>query len=83
MMSINPRILAAVPGAFDPAAHSPDRHDVGAESPDFTSLELEEIVGRIGRGVRAMVSDSLIDPVPREFQRLLDVLEKTEKSGRA
>jgi hypothetical protein len=83
MMSINQRILAVGPGAFDPAAHSPDRAAVAVESPDFTSLELEEIVGRIGRGVRAMVSDSLIDPVPREFQRLLDVLEKTEKPGGA
>jgi hypothetical protein len=56
---------------------------LGAAGPDFTDREQEELLTRLGRGVRAMLGDILLDPLPPDFQRLLTVLEKSERRGGA
>jgi hypothetical protein len=73
--------LAFLP--HDPAQHLADEQTQHPSGPELTDLELEEIVARIGRGVRALASDALIDQIPREFQRLLDSLERSERDRKA
>lgn len=63
-------------------------HDQGpardGREPDLSEKEAQELIHRIGRGVRAMVGDALIDPLPPGFKRLLERLEGSEKqNGRA
>jgi hypothetical protein len=67
------------PRAFRDRAVSggPGAHDV-APSPEFSEREQEELLGRLGRGVRAMLGDVLLDPLPADFQRLLEALDKAE-----
>lgn len=80
MMTTNRRDPAYGSTPPDPAGRLADQQSRSAEKPALTELELEEIAARIGRGVRAMASETLIDPVPREFQRLLESLEQSERS---
>jgi hypothetical protein len=59
-------------------------HIGDGHAPDLSEKESQELLTRIGRGVRAMVGDVLIDPLPPSFKRLLERLEGSEKSrGRA
>jgi hypothetical protein len=67
------------PGQHQPSAAAPSDAQPRGRPVEMTDLELEEVVTRIGRGVRALVSDSLIDPLPQDFQRLLERLERSER----
>jgi hypothetical protein len=46
---------------------------------ELSEREQEELLGRLGRGVRAMFGDVLLDPLPADFQRLLEALDKAER----
>lgn len=59
--------------------HDENPARVGQE-PDLSEKESQELIHRIGRGVRAMVGDVLLDPLPPTFKRLLDQLEGSEKA---
>ena len=52
------------------------------DGPELTDRESQELLVRLGRGLRAIVGDVLLDPIPQRFQRLLDVLEHAEKPQR-
>lgn len=74
--------------AGEEGSHGQDAKEGGTSAAraelDLTDRESEELLHRIGRGVRAMVGDVLLDPLPPGFKMLLDRLEGTERSrGRA
>ena len=63
------------------------RHDAPGDlrkptGPDLTPLESEELLSRLGRGLRAIAVDALLDPLPHRFQYLLDALERAENPRR-
>ncbi|MFO1151493.1 MAG: NepR family anti-sigma factor [Alsobacter sp.] len=67
--AVRDRVGSGAPGAAQAAA------------PDFSEREQEELLSRLGRGVRAMLGDVLLDPLPADFRRLLEQLDKAERGG--
>lgn len=49
------------------------------DRPDLTDRESRELLVRLGCGLRAIVGDVLIDPIPQQFQWLIDALEHAER----
>lgn len=65
-----------------PPGHDLPRGVGDHDRPDLTDRESQELLIRLGRGLRAIVGDVLLDPVPQRFQRLLDELEHAEMPQR-
>jgi hypothetical protein len=61
---------------------APGAEQEGGLPAELTEREQDELLGRLGRGVRAMLGEVLLDPLPADFQRLLDALDKAERQPR-
>jgi hypothetical protein len=61
---------------------APGAAQASAAMPELSEREQEELLGRLGRGVRAMLGEVLLDPLPTDFQRLLDALDMAERGSR-